>query len=139
MKARAFWLVVTLACLAGLFLTGRSDWALLRGDTVFAQGTVAGVAADPRGRVDRWFAIYHVPGEDGQLIQVRDRSAGSGRPPQLDESVNLVFPRGHPEQARPLALGKRALAYLVMLGFLLVALYALVTGSRAREGAVSQE
>lgn len=125
MKAKGFWLVVALACMTGLFLTARSDWRLVTGDVVFARTTIAGVAPDPKGRAGRWYAVYNVPGDDGQLVQVRDSKVGSGTPPALDYAVKIIYPKGHPERAQPIALGKRAFVYLLLLGFLVISLIAL--------------
>lgn len=125
MKTNVFWLAVAFACFAGLFLTARSDWRLVTGDVVFARTTIAGVAPDPKGRAGRWYAIYNVAGNDGQMMQVRDSKVGSGTPPVLDSSVNIIYPKGHPEQVQPIALGNRAIVYLLLIGFLAISLIAL--------------
>ena len=125
MKARSFWLLVALASVAALFISGRRDWSVLTSDPVFQTGTVAAIAPDPRGRTGRWYAVYHVVGKDNQLIQVRDTSPGSGQPPAIDSTVRMIHPRGKPEQAKPIALGRRALLYLGLLAVLAVALLAL--------------
>lgn len=121
MKAKA----IVLAYLTGLVFTGRSDWRMMTNEAVLVSGTVATIQPDPKGRAGRWHAIYNVPGREGELLQVHDRSLGTGQPPAIDSQVQLVHPKGHPEQAQPVALGKRALAYLVMFGLLIISLIVL--------------
>ncbi len=125
MKAKAFWIVVAIACAAGLFVTVRSDWRLVTGDVVFARTTVAGIEPDPKGRSGRWYAVYNLPGVDGVTAQVRDSKVGIGTPPAIDSTVNIIYPKGHPEMAVPFALGKRVFVYLLLVTFLAVSLIGL--------------
>jgi hypothetical protein len=124
-KAKAFWLVVVLACAAGIFLMGRDDYQLITSHPVFTTGSTVGYQESTIGRGGHWNAVYRFMGDDGQLHDVADKASRPSQSPTLDSQVHLVYPTNHPEQARPVALGMRALGYAILLVFIAIALIAL--------------
>lgn len=124
-KAKALWLVVALACAAGIFLMGRDDYLLITSHPVFTTGSTVGYQENTFGRGGHWIAVYRFMGDDGRLHDVADKASRPTQSPTLDSQVHLVYAADHPEQARPVALGMRALGYAIMLAFTAIALMAL--------------
>ncbi|MFM5906228.1 MAG: hypothetical protein ACKOPO_01350 [Novosphingobium sp.] len=120
---RDYFIIAGMAlCLCSLWAVVRHDWLRLTTISRQATGTVIGHRRVADGDGDSWAPIYRFSAEGRDHEVVDQVSSGRKQPPEGTQ-VQLSFPHGRPDLARPPRLVMWLCVYALLIG-----LFALLFG-----------